>query len=101
VGRARSWRGGVLTIGDSTRTLDGLVAMLRALDVSELADVRTIRRSRHNPLFNGDALRATLRSRGMRYVQLPDLGGLRGAREDSEDGLAPRDPSAVRRLHAC
>lgn len=48
-----------------------------------LADIRTIPRSRHNPQFNGDALGRALRPRGIRYVQLPELGGLRHARKDS------------------
>ncbi len=44
-----------------------------------LADIRTIPRSRHNPQFNADALRPALRRKGIRYVQLPELGGLRRA----------------------
>jgi uncharacterized protein (DUF488 family) len=80
----RSWRGvRVFTIGHSTRTLDELVALLRAFEILVLADIRTIPRSRHNPQFEGDALRKALRSRRLRYVQLPELGGLRGSRGDS------------------
>jgi hypothetical protein len=53
VPRVKSWRGvHVYTIGHSTRTLDELVALLRAFDVRVLADIRTIPRSRHNPQFN-------------------------------------------------
>jgi uncharacterized protein (DUF488 family) len=82
--RAKSWRRArIYTVGHSTRTLDELVALLRAFDISVLADIRTISRSRHNPQFNGDALRSTLRSRRLRYVHLPELGGLRRARKDS------------------
>jgi hypothetical protein len=73
----------VFTIGHSTRPLDELVALLRAFDVRVLADVRTIPRSRHNPQYDGEALRAALRARGPRYVHLPDLGGLRKPRADS------------------
>lgn len=73
----------IYTVGHSTRTLDELVALLRAFDISVLADIRTIPRSRHNPQFNGDALRSTLRSRRLRYVHLPELGGLRRPRKDS------------------
>ncbi len=79
-----SFRGArVYTIGHSTRTLDELVAMLRTFGVSVLIDVRTIPRSRHNPQFNADVLRVALRSRRIRYVPLPELGGLRRARKDS------------------
>ncbi|MGZ6139146.1 MAG: DUF488 family protein, N3 subclade [Myxococcaceae bacterium] len=81
---SKKWRGIELhTIGHSTRTLDELVAMLRAFDISVLADIRTIPRSRHNPQFNMDALRSALRSRRIRYVHIPELGGLRRTRKDS------------------
>lgn len=71
------------TVGHSTRTLDELVVLLRAFDISILADIRTIPRSRHNPQFNGDALGSAFRSGDLRYVQLAELGGLRRARKDS------------------
>ena len=45
-----------------------------------LVDVRTIPRSRHNPQFNRDPLRASLGEAEMRYVPMPGLGGLRHAR---------------------
>jgi DNA-3-methyladenine glycosylase II len=57
--------------------------MLRAFEVSVLADIRTIPRSRHNPQFEGDALGAALHVGGIRYVHIPELGGLRRARGDS------------------
>jgi len=82
--RTKSWRGARLyTVGHSTRTFDELVALLRAFDIFVLADIRTIPRSRHNPQFNGDALRSALRARRLRYAQLPELGGLRRPRKDS------------------
>jgi DNA-3-methyladenine glycosylase II len=71
------------TIGHSTRTLDELIAMLCAFDVSVLADIRTIPRSRRNPQFNPETLSAALRLRDIRYVAVPELGGLRRARPDS------------------
>jgi hypothetical protein len=48
-----------------------------------LADIRTMPRSRHNPQFNGSALRAGLRRRGLLYAPVAALGGLRRARKDS------------------
>ena len=57
--------------------------MLQAFDISVLVDIRTIPRSRHNPQFNGDALRSSLRSPSLRYVHLAELGGLRRTRKDS------------------
>ena len=81
---AASWHGAqVFTIGHSTRTLDELVALLRAFDVAIVADVRTVPRSRRNPQFDTDALRRSLAERGLRYVHLPELGGLRHPRKDS------------------
>lgn len=73
----------LFTIGHSTRTLEELVGLLRVAGVSILADVRTIPRSRHNPQFEAEALRSALPRRGIRYVHLPALGGLRHARRDS------------------
>ena len=82
----KSWGGIKLyTIGHSTRTLDELVGMLLSFDVSVLADIRTIPRSRHNPQFNGDSIRSALCSRGLHYVYFPELGGLRHARKDSSN----------------
>jgi hypothetical protein len=38
----------ILTIGHSTRTIEGFIELLRANGVRRLVDVRTIPRSRHN-----------------------------------------------------
>jgi len=51
--------------------------MLAAHGVVVLADVRTVPRSRHNPQFNKETLPEALRAVGIRYVHLPQLGGLR------------------------
>jgi uncharacterized protein (DUF488 family) len=73
----------VCTIGHSTRTLDGLVGLLRDAEVSILADIRTVPRSRHNPQFEAETLRSALSRRRIRYVHLPALGGLRHRHRDS------------------
>lgn len=57
--------------------------MLAAHQVEQLADVRTIPKSRHNPQFSSEALSQALARRGIGYVHLPGLGGLRHARKDS------------------
>lgn len=81
---ASSWRGvRVYTVGHSTRSLDELVRLLDAFDVSLLTDIRSIPRSRHNPQFNMEALQASLPARGIRYAHIAELGGLRRARKDS------------------
>jgi uncharacterized protein (DUF488 family) len=82
--RAKSWSGlRIYTVGHSTRSLDELVALLRAFDVTVLVDIRTIPRSRHNPQFEGATLGAALRRRRLRYVHVPELGGLRHSRQGS------------------
>ncbi len=74
----------IYTIGHSTRTLDDLIALVRAFGVTILADIRTIPRSRRNPQFNGDFLRTELPARGgIRYEHIADLGGLRRPLRDS------------------
>ena len=73
----------IFTIGHSTRSLAELVDLLSAFDIAVLADIRTIPRSRHNPQFNGDTLPSALRSWHIRYVHVPELGGLRRPRKDS------------------
>ncbi len=73
------------TIGHSTRSIDELVEALQSFAVALLVDVRTIPRSRHNPQFGADTLPAALTERGIRYLHLPALGGLRHARKDSSN----------------
>jgi len=73
----------IYTIGHSTRTLDDFVALLRAHAVAQLADVRTVPRSRRHPHFAADALARSLRHAGIVYRHLPGLGGLRKPRKDS------------------
>jgi uncharacterized protein (DUF488 family) len=73
----------VLTIGHSTRTLAEFIGLLQTHGANCLVDVRTVPRSRHNPQFNQTALPRALKKAGIRYVHLPELGGLRHAKRDS------------------
>jgi uncharacterized protein (DUF488 family) len=73
----------IWTVGHSTRTLEALVALLRAHGIRRLADVRSLPRSRRHPQFNADTLPGPLAGAGIDYVHLPALGGLRRARPDS------------------
>lgn len=78
------WEGTRLyTIGHSTRPTAELIGLLRAAGVDLLADIRTVTRSRRNPQFNADALRASLAGHGIRYEHIAKLGGLRRTRKDS------------------
>jgi uncharacterized protein (DUF488 family) len=73
----------IFTIGHSTRALGQLVALLHKNDIQLLADVRTAPGSRRLPHFNRLDLERTLAADGIRYVHLPELGGLRKPRADS------------------
>ncbi len=73
----------MFTVGHSTRTLDDFLVLLRAHDVAQLADVRTVPKSRRHPHFAGDALAASLAQHGIAYRHFPGLGGLRKPRRDS------------------
>jgi uncharacterized protein (DUF488 family) len=70
------------TIGHSTRPIAELIDLLGQVPIDLLVDVRSVPRSRTNPQFNSDALRATLGGSGIGYRHLAALGGLRGARKD-------------------
>ncbi len=73
----------VLTIGHSTRPIEVFLGMLVAHGVSQLVDVRTVPRSRHNPQFNAELLPTSLTSVGIGYAHAPGLGGFRHASPDS------------------
>ncbi len=73
----------VYTIGHSTRPLDEFVALLHAHGIRQLADVRTVPKSRRHPHFAGEALDRSLASAGIAYRHFPGLGGLRKPRRDS------------------
>ena len=49
--------------------------MLAAHDIAQVADVRTVPKSRRHPHFHTDALARSLPERGLAYVHLPRLGG--------------------------
>jgi uncharacterized protein (DUF488 family) len=73
----------VLTVGHSTRPIETFIALLAAHRVTQLVDVRTVPRSRHNPQFNEEALRAALAAAKIGYARAPGLGGFRKASPDS------------------
>lgn len=70
------------TVGHSTRTVDEFIALLRTAGIGLVADIRTVRRSRHNPQFNEDSLPAALAATGIGYEAIAGLGGLRGRARD-------------------
>jgi Protein of unknown function, DUF488 len=73
----------IFTIGHSTHPIDEFIALLKHYGIAQLVDVRTVPKSRHVPQFNSDALATVLGEKGIGYVHLKALGGLRRARKDS------------------
>ena len=73
----------VLTVGHSTRPVEDFIELLAAHGVTQLVDVRTVPRSRHNPQFNTETLSGRLTTAGIGYAHAPDLGGFRRAAPDS------------------
>lgn len=71
------------TIGHSTRSIEEFVALLRAHGVAQVADVRSIPKSRHCPQFHLDALGPSLEAAGIGYAHLKTLGGRRSTHKDS------------------
>lgn len=57
--------------------------MLKAYGVREIVDIRSIPKSRHNPQFNEDSLKGSLKTERILYKHLKKLGGLRHAKKDS------------------
>lgn len=75
----------VYTIGHSTRSIDEFIELLRSQNVAQLADIRTIPKSRHNPQYQQEALQKSLAAAGIDYMYLEDLGGLRSGAKNSEN----------------
>jgi uncharacterized protein (DUF488 family) len=72
-----------LTIGHSTRTLAEFIDLLKVYRVTLVVDVRTVPRSRYNPQFNKENLPDKLKSEEVKYIHMPELGGLRRTSSDS------------------
>ena len=73
----------VLTVGHSTRPIDELIALLAGHGVTQLIDVRTVPRSRHNPQFSGESLNKRLAAEHIGYAHAAGLGGFRRTLPDS------------------
>ena len=69
----------IWTVGHSTHSADDFITLLRDAGITAIADVRSSPYSRHNPQFNREALKATLKRHDIDYVF---LGNGLGARSD-------------------
>lgn len=74
---------GLYTVGHSSRTLEELVALLRAHGIRRLVDVRRFPGSRRHPQFGREALAQALTAAGITYEHAEALGGRRRAAPDS------------------
>jgi len=73
----------IFTIGHSTHPINEFVNLLQAHGVKEIIDVRSIPKSRHNPQFNVDTLKDSLKRVLIKYKHIKRLGGLRHTKIDS------------------
>lgn len=76
----------IYTVGHSTHPIEEFAELLRSHGVTQVVDVRTIARSRHNPQFGEEELRQSLPESGIAYTRLESLGGLRHTTKDSVNG---------------
>ncbi len=72
------------TIGHSTRSIDEFVSLLQSVEVTFVADVRTMPRSRTNPQYNHDVLGRSLAAYKIGYEHIAELGGLRSRSRNVE-----------------
>jgi len=66
------------TIGHSTRSVEEVADLLKAVGADMIVDVRSMPRSRTNPQFNVDTVADALADRQIGYRHIAALGGLRG-----------------------
>jgi uncharacterized protein (DUF488 family) len=67
----------IWTVGHSTHSFDAFMELLEAHGIMQVADVRTVPRSRRHPHFDVAALAQELPARSVAYAHLPRLGGWR------------------------
>ncbi len=83
----------IYTIGHSTRTLDELVAALKAHGIRTLADIRSFPMSRRMPHFNRESLEVELPRHGIAYIWMKELGGFRKQIRDDSPNTGLRNDS--------
>ena len=78
------------TIGHSTRSLEELIAALRAHQIETLVDIRSFPVSRRLPHFNRESLESAFPSSGIRYLWMKALGGYRKKIRDDSPNIGLR-----------
>lgn len=71
------------SVGHSTHSLERFLDLLRRHSISQLADIRTVPKSRRHPHFGTGQLSTSLPAAGIDYRHLPGLGGFRKPLPDS------------------
>ena len=86
----------VFSIGHSTHTAETFTALLRAVGITAVADVRSAPYSRHLVQFNQDMLKRNLEAAGISYAFLgKELGGRPREAELYSNGVADYDRMAT------
>jgi len=67
----------IWTVGHSTRTREEFTALLLSFGIESVADVRSFPGSRKHPQFNKENMEVWLPQAGIRYTNIPQLGGRR------------------------
>ncbi len=75
----------VSTVGHSNRDREEFLRLVVNNNIRRIVDVRTYPNSRRYPHFSQGNLRQSLSDVGIQYVHVPELGGLRTAREASHN----------------
>jgi uncharacterized protein (DUF488 family) len=75
----------IYSIGHSTRSIQDFLRILQKFEIRTLADIRTIPKSKRNPQFTDVNLSIALIEAGIAYEKIPNLGGLRKPRPDSQN----------------
>jgi uncharacterized protein (DUF488 family) len=76
----------LFSIGHSTHAFDDFVRLLAGAGIKQVADIRTVPRSRKWPHFATQHLSASLPAGGIDYVHLAGLGGWRRRAQNSPNG---------------
>ncbi|WP_372016593.1 DUF488 family protein [Tistrella mobilis] len=88
------------TIGHSDHPIDRFVALLRAAEITAVADLRSVPWSRRHPQFGARPLAAALKTAGIAHVPLgAELGGRPPADADPERLAEARARGIARLLH--
>ncbi len=75
----------IWTVGHSTLAIEAFLAILTSFEIELLIDVRSFPASHRYPHFNKENLRASLTSARIDYTHMPELGGRRKTRPDSQN----------------